>query len=477
MSEGRVGTDWTPKPSLKPWTLSFPVAQVFAADAMARMAGSTVAVACVTAGPGLTNVVTPLKNAQMAESPIVLISGAAPVLLKGQGALQDIDHLSVVKSLCKFTATISRVCDIVPVMKKAFYEARAGVPGPVYLEFPLDVLYSEEMIRGLMGGSTSQGGSRLAQIYMHFYLSRLFAGDPWSYKDLTPLPIPSTRPTPKQVQAAAKMFLAAKSPVLLIGSQALTKGAQIADDLREAVERLGITTFLAGMARGLLGKNSSIQLRHVRKAALKGADVVIMLGITPDFRLEYGRSLSRNSKVITVNLNPNSLTANSGYFGFWNPAMTIKADAGEFLIDFVSHLIADHKYEPDGVYLKAMKAQDMAKDAANLKKAEEMPSSGVNPLAALKKLNDLLPEDSIIVADGGDFVGTAAYILQPRGPLSWLDPGAFGTLGVGGGFALAAKLWRPSAQVWIVWGDGSSGCVFGCLLAPFDPFTRLRDYN
>lgn len=437
---------------------------------MARLSGTTIAVAAVTAGPGLTNVITSLKNAQMAESPVVVISGATATILKGQGALQDIDHLAVVKSLVKFSATITRVADIVPIMKKAFYEARSGVPGPVYLEFPLDVLYSEPMIKQMIGGTASQAGSRLAQLYLHLYTSRLFANDPWGKKDLTPIPIPSTRPSLSQIRSAATIFAGAKAPVLLIGSQALTKGGMIADKLRNAVERLGISTFLAGMARGLLGAGSPIQLRHVRQKALKDADVVIMLGITPDFRLQYGRSLSRKSKIITVNLNPKSLTANSGYFGFWNPTLIVQADGGEFLVDFVDFLEKETKYKPDGVYLATLKAQDDAKEAANMKKADEVPAKGVNPLAALKALNEMLPQDSIIVADGGDFVGTAAYVLQPRGPLSWLDPGAFGTLGVGAGFALAAKLWRPNAQVWIVWGDGSSAYS----LMELDTFRRFN---
>ncbi|KAI9026061.1 thiamine pyrophosphate enzyme, N-terminal TPP binding domain-containing protein [Hyaloraphidium curvatum] len=442
---------------------------VFAADAMARLSGTTVAVACVTAGPGLTNVITPLKNAQLAESPVVVISGAAATLLKGQGALQDIDHLAVVKSLTKFSATITRAADIVPVFKKAFYEAKSGVPGPVFIECPLDVLYSEDLIKGLIGGNASQAGSRIAQIYLHFYVSRLFAGDPWGPKDLAPIPIPSTKPTESQIRSAAKIFAAAKNPVLLIGSQALTKGASIADSVRRAAERLGVATFLAGMARGLLGRNGGggIQLRHVRKKALQGADVVLMLGIAPDFRLEYGRSLSRKSKVIAVNLSAKTLSWNAGMFGFWNPELAIQADAGEFLIGLVDHL-AEGGYRPDGAYLAKLREEDQAKETANMKKAQDRPAEGVNPLAALVALNNALPDDSIIVADGGDFVGTAAYVLQPRGPLSWLDPGAFGTLGVGGGFALAAKLWRPDAQVWIVWGDGSSGYS----LAEYDTFRR-----
>lgn len=94
----------------------------------------------------------------------------------------------------------------------------------------------------------------------------------------------------------------------------------------------------------------------------------------------------------------------------------------------------------------------------------------LNPLAVLSTLEKILPDNAILVADGGDFVGSAAYILKPRGPLAWLDPGAFGTLGVGGGFALGAKLARPDSEVWIIWGDGS--CAYS--LAEFDTLSRFN---
>jgi thiamine pyrophosphate-dependent acetolactate synthase large subunit-like protein len=94
----------------------------------------------------------------------------------------------------------------------------------------------------------------------------------------------------------------------------------------------------------------------------------------------------------------------------------------------------------------------------------------LNPLLLLKKLNDFMDEKSIIVADGGDFVGTAAYILQPGGPLTWLDPGAFGTLGVGAGFALGSKLTHPAADVWLIYGDGAAGFS----LQEFDTFVRHK---
>jgi len=112
---------------------------VFAADAVARLSGK-VGVAVVTAGPGLTNTVTAIKNAQMAESPLLLMGGAAATLLKGRGALQDIDQMCLFKPLCKFTATITRVQEIIPTLQKALQIAQSGTPGPVFVEFPIDVL-------------------------------------------------------------------------------------------------------------------------------------------------------------------------------------------------------------------------------------------------------------------------------------------------------------------------------------------------
>ena len=112
----------------------------FAADAVARLTG-TIGVACVTAGPGLTNTVTAIKNASMAESPLLLLGGAAPTIMKGRGALQDIDQLSLFNPLCKYTSTVKRARDIIPTLRKAIQVAQSDVPGPVFVELPADSLY------------------------------------------------------------------------------------------------------------------------------------------------------------------------------------------------------------------------------------------------------------------------------------------------------------------------------------------------
>jgi len=165
------------------------VSAVFAADAVARMSG-TVGVAAVTAGPGLTNTITAIKNAQMAESPLLLIGGAAASILKGRGALQDIDQMALFKPLCKYCATVSSVRNIVPVLKKALQEAQSGTPGPVFVEFPIDTLYPYEMVAKEIGvkGESKSFMQSVVNWYMNNYLQNLYAGA-WDPRDTKPLKV------------------------------------------------------------------------------------------------------------------------------------------------------------------------------------------------------------------------------------------------------------------------------------------------
>ncbi|XP_065585112.1 2-hydroxyacyl-CoA lyase 2-like isoform X2 [Artemia franciscana] len=371
---------------------------VFAADAVARLTGG-IGVAAVTAGPGLTNTITAIKNCQMAETPVLLMGGAAASILKGRGALQDIDQIGLFKSLCKFSATVDTVRDIAPILRTAIQIAQSGTPGPVFVEFPIDVLYPYHLVKKEVGAKNESKGlmSKIVNWYLGNYVDNIFAGA-WEQRDLAPLEPVIPLPSENQVQRSAEVISRAKRPLLLIGSQALLPPVS-ATELRKAVESLGIPSYLGGMARGLLGRNSPIQGRHERRSALKEADCIILLGSVCDFRLSYGRVLPKRASIIAVNRNTSQL-------------YKMVAVQGE---------------------------------------------TRLNPLKVLSELEKQIPDDAIIVADGGDFLGSAAYILRPRGPLSWLDPGAFGTLGVGGGFALGAKLARPDSEVWIIWGDGSSG--------------------
>src|SRR5699024_2275621 len=107
-------------------------------------------------------------------------------------------------------------------------------------------------------------------------------------------------------------------------------------------------------------------------------------------------------------------------------------------------------------WFEHLRQRENARDEDIRQRADTKEEKGVNPIAFFLKMEEAMDEESTLVVDGGDFVGTAAYTLRPRGPLSWLDPGVFGTLGVGGGFAVGAALARPHTETWLVYGDGSS---------------------
>ena len=434
---------------------------VFAADAVARLTGIP-GVAAVTAGPGVTNTITALKNAQMAQSPLVLLGGATATLLRGRGALQDIDQMALVRPHVKRATRVKRVRDLGPTLEEAFRLSREGIPGPVFVECPVDLLYPEDVVRawyGAKAGGRPRGlGERALQWYVGRHLGRLFAG-----LDGTRGAEPATAepPTPDEgrVRRAASLLRQAERPVLLVGSQAL-RGASEAPALAEAVSSLGLPVYLSGMARGLLGATHPLQMRHRRKEALREADLVILAGVPCDFRLDYGRHISRRARLVSANRSRAEIARNR------RPNLAVPGAPDLFLRALTRSL--DGPLPAWRGWHRALRARDDEREESIRAQAGEATPGGLNPLGVCLAVESALADDSVVVADGGDFVSTASYILRPRGPLSWLDPGPFGTLGVGAGFALAAKLVRPEAEVWIVYGDGSVGYS----LAEADTFAR-----
>lgn len=438
---------------------------VFAADAVARLTGVP-GVAAVTAGPGVTNTVTALKNAQMAESPLVLLGGATATLLEGRGALQDIPQIPLMEPLCKEATSVERVRDLVPTLERAFRVAREGVPGPVFVECPVDLLYDQELVRqwyGAKGGKGIKG--RLLGLYLRYHARRLFSGaedrEPGERLEVAP---PDTDRS--VVAKVAKLLAKAERPVLVVGSGALADPTH-ATEVAAAVELLRAPTYLAGMARGLLGRDHPLQLRHRRTAALKEADLVILAGFPIDFRLDYGRKIHRKATLVAAGRDEDLLTRNRA------PDLLAAGDAGLFL-----RRLAERVSEGSGggeepgpgswsEWLERLAARDSEREGEIAETAAEA-APPVNPLALLRAIEETLPDDAVLVADGGDFVASASYILSPRGPLRWLDPGPFGTLGVGGGFALGAKLCHPDSEVWLLYGDGSAAYS----LAEIDTFLR-----
>jgi len=229
--------------------------------------------------------------------------------------------------------------------------------------------------------------------------------------------------------------------------------------LAAAVSALGMPVFLSGMARGLLGPAHPLQLRHRRREALREADLVVLAGVTCDFRLDYGAHINRRARIVSANLGRRELALNR------RPSVGSLGPPDRFLRELSGTGRSQAAWTP---WMATLRARDAEREAEIARQAGEPGQDGVNPLRVVRAIDACLPDRSVIVADGGDFVSTASYVVRPRGPLSWLDPGPFGTLGVGAGFALAAKLVLPDAEVWVLYGDGSVGLS----LAEADTFAR-----
>lgn len=421
---------------------------VFAADAFARLTGIP-GVAVVTAGPGVTNAITAVKNAQLAQSPLVLIGGATATMLRGRGSLQDIDQVALMKPHVKYLGRPNRLKDVIPALEQAFHVAVDGVPGPVFVELAVDLLYDEPIVREWYAKSTDKPSPTLTEravsAYIRGHLRYVFGG---SREPVVAAPKPAELATPgeRELSRAAEALSGASRPLLVLGSQTTLHPHRIRE-LVEAIERIGAPVYLSGTARGLLGAGHPLQMRHKRREALKAADVVVLAGVPNDFRLDYGSHVSR-CKVVGINLSKHDLTANR------KPDVGLLADPHHALIALSKRVRAGDRTG----WLGELRARDVGREQEiDAMAASEVPDRGVNPLAFFRTFDRMLSDDSVLVGDGGDFVATAAYTVSPRGPLSWLDPGVFGTLGVGAGFALGAKLVRPDADVWLLWGDGAAG--------------------
>ena len=432
------------------------VSAVFAADAVSRLTDS-VGVAIVTAGPGVTNTITAIKNAQMAQSPVLLIGGAAATLLKGRGSLQDIDQISLLKTYVKSAVSVKKTRDVIPTLANALNTATSGVPGPVFVELPIDLLYPEEDIRKEFINQLPKSGyfGKIAHWYVERHLNDLFSSKKSSIKVK---PVKEFKLDQRKIDKAALAIVKAKKPVFLLGNQ-VTQNKEFLPMCLKSIDKLSVPTFTSGMARGCFGSSDKYFFRHNRKHALKNADVVVTLGIPLDFRLGYGFSINKDATLIAVNKSKEDLNKNR------KPDIGIHADPSRIMHEI-------------GKIINPPSCKEWIKELTGLEEKRETEilqfskyeTDFVNPVHLCKTIDKFIDEESILVADGGDFVGTASYTIRPRSPLGWLDPGPFGTLGVGGGFAIGAKSSFPKKEVWVFYGDGASAYS----LAEFDTLCRHK---
>lgn len=390
-----------------------------AADGWARVTGQP-GVAVVTAGPGVTDAVTAVANAMRAQVPMVLLGGQGARMLsqfggQDRGALQDMNHVELMRPITKWSVSVPEARRLQEYVQSAFRVATTGVPGPVFLEMPLDILF--------MGCDESE----VIQ-YPGYRTTAHAAGEPTF------------------VEAAAQALATAERPMLIVGSQWRWSNQRAA--LQALLEAWPMPTFVNGMARGALPPSHPCVFSRCRKDALAQADVVAVFGTPLDFRLAYGEAIGASTKLIQVDLDGAEIGRNR------RVDIGIVGDTGLVLAGL--HACLQGSKPNKSAWLdtvRGFEARQLTKIEAQLNDA----SSPINPLYLCARLNRFVDDKTIVVGDGGDFVATAAAVLKPRGVGSWMDPGPLGTLGVGPGYAMAAKLARPEHRVILVSGDGTFG--------------------
>jgi len=390
-----------------------------AADGWGRVTGQP-GVALVTAGPGLTDAVTGVATAHRAKAPMVIIGGQAPRAFQDMGGLQDMNHVELMRPITKWSVAVPDSRRLGEYVATAFRIATTNVPGPVFLEMPLDFLFDnvdEDRVVSPTKYRTEAG----------------LAGDP------------------AYIEQAFEVIRKAQRPVCLVGSQYWWSRRREA--YMPFLDTFGMPTFVNGMARGSIPPGHPYGMTLARKDALRKSDCVLIFGTPLDFRIGYGRSshIDPEAKIIQVDLDGGEIGRNRAI------EVGLIGDTG-IIMEQLTQAAKKSGYQKDlhKSWTDDIRRIDTEKRAAH---DPEMTSnaSPVNPVRACAEIDAVLNEDSIVIGDGGDFVGTAANVLRIHKPGHWLDAGPLGTLGAGPGFAMAAKLAKPKSDVIIVYGDGSFG--------------------
>jgi acetolactate synthase-1/2/3 large subunit len=388
-----------------------------AADGWARATGKP-GVAAVTAGPGVTDAVTAVANAYRAGVPMVLIGGAGPRVLQDKGSLQDMDHCALMSSITKWAKAVPDVSRLAEYVAMAFRHATTGVPGPVFLEIPLDFLMDmkpEDKVKLKTGYRTE---NRLS-------------------------------PDPAAIDEAVAILKAAQRPVCVMGSQ-LRWARDPQGALNGFLDATETPVFVNGMARGSITPGTSRFYNRSRSWALRRCDAVLVFGTPLDFRLRYGDSINKEAQIIQIDFDGSIIGENR------HVHVGIPADTGATL-EALTRAITDAGGLPDSTGWHAEIREQEEKKWDVMRAEMALGNDPPNPMRLCAEVAKFMKKDTIVVGDGGDFVATAAYTLPIHGIGRWMDPGPLGTLGVGPGYAMAAKLANPDSDVIIMFGDGSFG--------------------
>jgi len=388
----------------------------FAAEATGKLT-RVPGLAVLTAGPGVTNGLSAVAQAQFAGSPMVVVGGRAPAARWGSGSLQEIDQPPILAPITKQARTLHTANDVLEGVNDAFVAAGSPHRGPTFLDIPLDEFFNSAS--GPLPTATRRKGSE---------------------------------PDSDAISEIAELLAAASRPVLVLGTDVWADGAE--ESALRFVESAGIPTITNGMGRGLVPGGHPLLVTKARGQALGGSDLVVVVGTPLDFRLGYGvfggDDDTSPARVVHVADSPGQVSQHADL------AASVSGDLSSVfdgLLTALEQVVRRPDWSDWVTDLQATVKTTTEKDAALLG-AEADP---IHPARIYGELVPRLADDSVVIGDGGDFVSFAGKFVEPRRPGGWLDPGPYGCLGAGLGSAIAARIARPSAQVVLLLGDGAAG--------------------
>ena len=385
----------------------------FAAEGWAKVTRS-LGVCALTAGPGVTNGMSAIASASENNSPVLVLGGRAPAFRWGQGSLQELDHVPFVAPLVKSAATPSSTAEIPELLDRAMFEALTPPFGPTFVDFPLDYVFTEAAL-----------------------------SPSWP-----PLPEPWLGPgaDAASIDAAASLLRDAERPVIMAGTGLYWGRGE--EELVRLAEELRVPVFLNGLGRGCVPADHPLSFSRARSAGLGQADVALVIGVPLDFRLAFGGAFAAECSIIAVDGAPPRRAhprpvASELYGALPATLSALRAGRGGSVA------------ARDGwvASLRAIEDEKRAGETADLRDDR----APLHPMRVYGELASMLDRDAIVIGDGGDFVSFAGRVVDSYAPGCWLDPGPFGCLGSGPGFALAAKLAHPERQVLLLLGDGAFG--------------------
>jgi acetolactate synthase I/II/III large subunit len=396
----------------------------FAAEGWAKVTREC-GVAAVTAGPGVTNSASALAQAQSGDSPIFVIGGRAPVARWGMGSLQEMDHVAAVKTLVKKAMTLESPDDAYAHAAECVRRALSRRTGPVFMDVPIDIFFGA-------------------------------ADMPEATEHLTPDPGPP--PDPDAINDVARLIREAKRPAVIAGGNVWWAHAE--DELTRLVEDAHLPLCVNGMARGMLPAGHPLSFARARGPALGEADVILVIGVLLDFRLNFGQPpvFAEDARLVYLDVDDHRKhrPSEAAVFGDLKAALGMLASAAAGAPERTEWLEK----------LRAAEAAARKRDRPML----ESDSSPVHPARLIAEVGGYVDDDAIVVGDGGDFISFAGRLIERPKPGLWIDPGPFGCLGSGPAYAMAAKLARPDRQVVLLAGDGA----FGFSAMEFDTLVRHR---